>query len=69
MNRDADAPANLTLELKAPTGELWGTITATAKVFKTSSVGFYGADKIANPRNGQRYQVGVNIILIGSKRT
>src|SRR5258708_33783010 len=69
MNRDADAPGSLTLELRAPTGELWGSITAPAKVFSTGSVGFYGADKIANPKNGGRYQVGGNIIPIGSKRT
>lgn len=68
MNRDADAPESLTLELRGPTGEVWGTISAPAKVFKTGSVGFYGSDKIANPKNGQRYQVGVNVILIGSKR-
>ena len=69
MKRDAEAPASLTLELRAPTGEVWGTCTAPAKVFKTGSIGFYGSDKIANPTNGERYQVGVNVILIGSKRT
>ena len=69
MKRDVEAPASLTLELKAQSGEVWGTVIATAKVFSTGSVGFYGGEKIANPKNGDRYQVGVNIILIGSKRT
>ena len=67
ITRDADAPANLTVEIRTPTGEVWGTFAAPAKVFKTGSLGFYGAEKVANPKNGRRYQVGVNIILIGSK--
>ncbi len=65
--RDAEAPATITLELKTPTGEVWGTIVASAKEFKTGSVGFYANGKVTNPKSGARYQVGANITLIGSK--
>ncbi len=65
--KDADAPASLTIEFKTPTGEVWGTLVAGAKEFKTGSVGFYGNGKITNPKTGARYQVGANVILIGSK--
>ncbi len=65
--RDADAPPALTIEVKTASGESWGTMTAGAKEFKTGSVGFYANGKVTNPKTGARYQVGMNIILIGSK--
>jgi hypothetical protein len=65
--KDADAPAALTIEIKTSSGEVWGTLVAGAKEFKTGSVGFYASGKVTNPRSGARYQVGMNIILIGSK--
>ncbi len=65
--KDTDAPASLTLEFKTPTGEVWGTVVAGAKEFKTGSLGFYANGKVTNPKSGHRYQVGCNIILIGSK--
>jgi hypothetical protein len=65
--RDSAAPTALILEVKTSDGEVWGTITASAKQFKTGSVGFYAGEKVTNPKSGERYQVGVNIILIGSK--
>lgn len=65
--RDTDAPGKLVLEVKGPDGAVWGTITATAKEFKTGSVGFYASGKVENPKSGSRYQLGANIILIGSK--
>jgi hypothetical protein len=65
--RDNDAPPALTIEVKSSSGEVWGTITAGAKEFKTGSVGFYASGKVTNPKNGERYQLGANIILIGSK--
>jgi len=46
---------------------VWGTVVAAAKEFKTGSVGFYAGEKVTNPKSGARYQMGVNIILIGSK--
>jgi hypothetical protein len=65
--KDADAPASLILEIKGPDGSSWGTLAAGAKEFKTGSVGFYGNGKVTNPKSGARYQLGLNIILIGSK--
>ena len=65
---DGDAPATVTLEIKAPSGEVWGTLIATAREFKTGSTGFYASGKVTNPQSGSRYQVGSNIILIGSKK-
>lgn len=64
---DADAPAALIIEFKTATGEVWGTLTASGREFKTGSTGFYANGKIKNPQNGSAYQVGTNIILIGSK--
>jgi hypothetical protein len=65
--RDTSAPAALVLELRAPSGETWGTIIAAAKEFKTGSVGFYASGKVVNPKGGASYQVGANVVLIGSK--
>jgi hypothetical protein len=42
-------------------------MVASAKEFKTGSVGFYANGKVTNPKSGARYQVGMNVILIGSK--
>jgi len=65
--KDTDAPPALIIEFKTTNGEVWGSITAAAKEFKTGSVGFYANGKVKNPKNGMAYQVGTNIILIGSK--
>ena len=65
--KDVDAPPSLTIEIKTSDGKPWGTIIAGAKEFKTGSVGFYAGEKVTNPKSGARYQVGLNIILIGSK--
>ena len=64
---DGDAPKALILEFRTPEGEVWGTITDEANEFKTGSVGFYANGKVKNPKNGLPYQVGSNIILVGSK--
>lgn len=64
---DNDAPSALIIEFKTPTGEVWGTLRADAREFKTGSTGFYANGKIKNPNTGNGYQVGTNIILIGSK--
>lgn len=65
--RDEEAPTSLLIEFKTPSGEVWGSLRADAREFKTGSVGFYANGKIKNPKNGAGYQVGTNIILIGSK--
>ncbi len=67
LKRDAQAPANLILEIKSSDGRVWGTITAVSKHFSSGSVGFYANGKVENPDSHERYQVGANIILIGSK--
>jgi len=67
QSKDNDAPPSLTLEIKTSDGKVWGTVIAAAKEFKTGSVGFYAGEKVTNPKSGARYQLGVNIILIGSK--
>jgi hypothetical protein len=64
---DTDAPGALIMEFKTSNGEVWGTLTAESREFKTGSVGFYASGKIKNPKNGFPYQVGTNVILIGSK--
>jgi hypothetical protein len=64
---DTDAPPALMVEFKTASGEVWGTLSAAGKEFKTGSKGFYANGKIKNPKNGSAYQVGTNIILIGSK--
>lgn len=65
---DNDSPPTLILEIKTPSGENWGQIIASAKEFKTGSTGFYANGKVTNPNTGARYQLGANIILIGSKK-
>ena len=65
--RDPQAPPTLTVEIKDHTGRVWGTINATAKQFSSGSVGFYANAKVENPDSNERYQVGANIILVGSK--
>ena len=63
-----DGPPAVILEIRTPTGEVWGQIMAPAKEFKTGSCGFYANGKVIDPQTGTRYQVGCNIILIGSKK-
>ena len=64
---DPQAPTTLIVEIKSADGRLWGTITATSKHFSSGSVGFYANGKAENPDSHERYQVGANITLIGSK--
>ncbi len=63
-----DGPPAVLLEVRTPSGEVWGQIMAPAKEFKTGSLGYYANGKIIDPKTGARYQVGCNIILIGSKK-
>lgn len=64
---DDAAPKFLTIEIKTSDGKVWGTIRADEKEFKTGSRGFYANGKVKNPDNGLAYQLGANIILVGSK--
>jgi hypothetical protein len=45
--------------------ESYGDVLAAEKTFSTGSRGYYGTGKIEIA--GKRYQVGVNIVEIGSK--
>lgn len=54
--KDTDAPATLTLEIRGAAGEVWGTILASSKEFKTGSVGFYATGKVINPKSGAKYR-------------
>lgn len=66
--KSTGGPQAVILEIRTPSGEIWGQIMAPAKEFKTGSSGFYANGKIMDPSTGNRYQVGCNIILIGSKK-
>lgn len=63
-----EGPPAVLLEVRTPSGEVWGQIMAPAKEFKTGSLGYYANGKLIDPTTGARYQVGCNIILIGSKK-
>lgn len=65
--RDPNAPKYLEIIVKDPDGNTWGSIIAREKVFSTGSVGFYAGDKVDNPVSHERYQIGMNVTLIGSK--
>ncbi len=47
------------------TFESYGDVLAVEKTFSTGSRGYYGTGKIEIA--GKRYQIGVNIVEIGSK--
>jgi hypothetical protein len=68
MKRDEKAPDYLTVEIKSM-GKSYGVIHAMPRAFSTGSVGYYGVGKIFNEENPKaRYQVNINITLIGSKK-
>lgn len=67
LKRDAKAPDYLTVTFTDPDGNEWGKEVATAKHFKSGSVGFYGNGKLTNPDSKERYQLGCNLTLVGSK--
>jgi len=67
--RDASAPKFLEIFIKDSNGKEWNSqpVVALAKEFSTGSVGYYSSGKVENPEGNERYQVSVNITLIGSK--
>jgi len=68
MKRDDKAPDYLTIEIKHM-DKSWGILQAMPREFSTGSVGYFGVGKIFNPENPKaRYQLGLNIALIGSKK-
>ncbi len=64
---DPSAPPTLNISFSDPEAKDWGSMMASGKQFSSGSVGFYTSSKITNPKSGERYQVTVNIVLIGSK--
>ena len=66
--RDDKAPKYLKITVENDEGKEFKTLIAVPKNFSSGSVGFYAGDKMENPDNPLcRYQVGINITLIGSK--
>jgi len=67
--RDPAAPKFLEISIRDSNGREWKpeSIIAQEKEFSTGSVGFYSSGKTENPESHERYQVSVNITLIGSK--
>jgi len=65
--KDDKAPDYLTIEIKNM-DKTWGILHAMPREFTTGSVGYFGVGKIFNPENPKaRYQLNLNIALIGSK--
>lgn len=64
---DPAAPKFLEIIVRGSNGEEWASFPATAKNFSSGAVGYYANTKIGNHVGGERYQVGMNLILIGSK--
>jgi hypothetical protein len=68
MKHDEKAPDYLTIEIKHM-DESWEVLHAMPRNFTTGSTGFFGVGKIFNPKNPKaRYQLNLNIALIGSKK-
>jgi len=58
-------PAGPKIATMTVDGETVGTIDLTPRDFKTGSKGYWGNGKIMI--GGKRYQVGANVVEIGSK--
>ncbi len=54
-------------EIKTPDGKVLGMFTLPPKNFKTGSKGFYANGKMEI--EGKRYQVQIQLVEIGSKKT
>jgi len=57
----------LIAEIRDSQGKVLGTITMTPKDFKTGSKGYFGLGKMPGPKGGERLQVQVQAVIIGSK--
>lgn len=60
-------PAFVVMDLKTDTGQHISTIPVPTKEFKTGSRGYYANQKIEI--GGKRYQMQVQLVEIGSKKT
>ena len=65
--RDPNAPQFLEISIKDNSGQEWGKVITYEKIFSSGSIGYYGNGKVENPESHERYQLGINITLIGSK--
>ena len=61
------APNFLIAELKTDSGQMLAILSAMPKQFSTGSQGFYANQKIEIA--GKRYQVQLQLVEIGSKKT
>lgn len=57
----------LTITITDSTGRVLGELTAAPRTFKTGSTGYYGSDKVKDAKTKAKYQVGINMVRIGSK--
>ena len=57
----------LIAEIRDTQGNVLGTVPLSTKDFKTGSKGYWGQAKLAGPTEGQRLQVQVQAVIIGSK--
>lgn len=65
--KDPNAPRFLEITVSDSNGVVWGKFIANEKQFSSGSLGFYANSKLENPESHERYQIGMNITLIGSK--
>ena len=64
---DKDAPKMLEVTIKDGHENLFLSAHAMEKHFSTGSVGYFLSGKAINPVSQEKYQVSINITLIGSK--
>ncbi len=57
----------LIAEIRDTQGNVLGTVPLAAKDFKTGSKGYWGQAKLDGLKEGQRLQVQVQAVIIGSK--
>ena len=57
----------LIAEIRDTQGNMLGTVPLAPKDFKTGSKGYWGQAKLPGVKEGQRLQVQVQAVIIGSK--
>ena len=57
----------LIAEIKDSQGNILGTIPVMPKEFKTGSKGYFGMSKLPGLKEGDRLQVQIQAVIIGSK--
>lgn len=59
----------LIAEIRDTQGNVLGTVPLAPKDFKTGSKGYWGQAKVPGLKEGQRLQVQVQAVIIGSKES